>query len=132
MSNKSVGNKFEKDFCMMLMDRDFWVHNMVQNSSGQPADLIAVRRGKAYLIDCKVCASNAFKLSRIEDNQHMAMSYWKDMKNGDGWFAIKFDSGDIYMISHDRLKTISQWKASATKEDVAFFGHPFERWVAKA
>ena len=42
-SNKKLGNTFENEFCEMMFMRNFWVHNLAQNKSGQPADVIAVK-----------------------------------------------------------------------------------------
>ena len=55
-NNKKLGNDFESRFCEILYSEGFWVHNLAQNSAGQPADVIAARNGKTYLIDCKVCS----------------------------------------------------------------------------
>lgn len=128
MSNRSDGNKFEQKFCEILFGKGFWVHNLAQNSAGQPADVIAVRNGKAYLIDCKVCKNNKFPLSRIEDNQHFAMNAWCDSGNGRGWFAMLMDD-EIYMISHFALLLIQQEKRTATKEDIETFGVTLEEWL---
>jgi len=105
-TNKKEGNAFEVEFCNILAEMGFWVHNMAQSQAGQPADVIAVCNGKAALIDCKLCSSKGFALSRIEPNQETAMDYWKDCNNGVGWFAIKFQDR-IFMVSKltiDQLK----------------------------
>ena len=52
MSNKKIGNGFETEFCEKLFQNGYWVHNIAQNAAGQPADVIAVRNGVAFLIDC--------------------------------------------------------------------------------
>ena len=65
MTNKKAGNLFEQEFCEILFENGFWVHNLAQNASGQPADVIAVKKGRALLIDCKVCDTNGFSFSRI-------------------------------------------------------------------
>ena len=53
MSNKKIGNGFEAEFCEKLFQNGYWVHNLAQNAAGQPADVIAVRNGVAFLIDSK-------------------------------------------------------------------------------
>lgn len=85
MTNKKLGNSFESVFCEILFQQGFWCHNLAQNQAGQPADVIAVRDGKSYLIDCKVCSRGRFPFSRIEDNQHTAMRAWQESGNGTGW-----------------------------------------------
>ena len=77
MSNKKIGNGFEAEFCEKMFQNGYWVHNLSQNAAGQPADVVAVKNGVPYLIDCKVCSGKVFSVSRIEDNQRMAMTLWR-------------------------------------------------------
>ena len=130
MSNKSDGNKFEREFCEILFEHDFWVHNMAQNQHGQPADVIAVKDGKAFLIDCKVCStSKGFPFNRIEENQYYAMDYWAIKGNGNGWFAIFFEE-DIYMVSLDTIRMFKVIGHNALKpQDIKDVGVPIERWL---
>lgn len=53
MNNKQSGNEFEREFCEMLSKDGFWSHFMGGSKNVQPADIIAVRNKKAYLIDVK-------------------------------------------------------------------------------
>ena len=53
MSNKKIGNDFEKELCEVLAEYGFWVHNFTQNQDGQPADIIAVK----YALQEKVLTS---------------------------------------------------------------------------
>lgn len=128
-SNKKVGNDFEKELCDMLASEGFWAHNMAQNSAGQPADVIAVRNGKAFLIDCKVCINDTFPFSRIESNQHTAMTLWKQSGNGDGWFALQLSNKDIYMIYHDLMIALSLNQSSIGKDLITHYGLPLARWL---
>lgn len=129
VTNKTMGNRFEKEFCEILFQNGFWVHNMAQTSSGQPADVIAVRNEFASLIDCKVCTHNRFPLSRIEDNQHLAMQIWKERGNGDGWFALLLADNEIYMIPYFHMQSIAKEKSSIGAEDIKAIGTPIARWV---
>lgn len=128
-SNKKIGNDFESEFCEMLFEHNFWVHNLTQNQAGQPADVIAARNGKAYLIDCKVCENDRFPFSRIESNQHTAMRLWKESGNGYGIFALKLDNGEVYMFNHDLMIALSIGQASIGKDMIEHYGTPFGRWV---
>ena len=96
MNNKKLGNSFEQEFCEILFLHGFWVHNLAQNQAGQPADVIAVKNGIPYLIDCKVCTSGTFNKNRIEENQYLSMQLWGDSGNNAGLFAVKFGE-NIYM-----------------------------------
>lgn len=130
MTNKKLGNGFEADFCKILFDNGFWVHNLAQNASGQPADVIAARNGKAYLIDCKVCSSRGFSLSRIEENQDLSMELWKECGNGEGWFAIYYRD-QIAMIPHIGIKALREEKSYMDWIDIQEYGVPLERWLRK-
>lgn len=130
MSNKKLGNDFETEFCEILFEKGFWVHNLAQNSAGQPADVIAVRNGKAYLIDCKVCTNNEFPLSRIEENQTLSMELWSDSGNGMGWFALKIE-GEIVMMNQWVLKALSHEKSVLNIKDIHDNGTSFEKWLKK-
>lgn len=115
MSNKKSGNQFEGELCEILSKHGFWCHNLAQNSAGQPADVIAVKNGFAYLIDCKVCSSDRFVFSRIEENQSLSMELWDECGNGDGWFALKFGD-DIYMVSHAVMTLLGKKHSSVPKD----------------
>lgn len=127
-TNKKIGNDFEREFCDLLAAEGFWVHNLAMNSAGQPADVIAVRNGKAHLIDCKVCAGNKFSLSRVEENQHFAMDLWRDRGNGYGVFAIKMDE-HIYMVDSDVIKYFCKKQTSLNERELFSVGEQFKEWV---
>ena len=128
VTNKKIGNTFEAEFCETLCQYGFWAHNMAQNAAGQPADVIAVKDKTAYLIDCKVCTNNEFPLSRIEENQHLAMEFWKMCGNGEGWFALKVED-EIIMIPHYTMKALSYEKSVLNLTDIQEYGAKLERWL---
>lgn len=130
MTNKKLGNDFEADLCEMLAKEGFWVHNFTQNQAGQPADIIAVKNGNAYLIDAKVCSDNKFPLSRIEENQKNSMELWRDCKNGTGWFAILIED-EVFMMSYTNIKEIQveEDRSTLTLSDIVESGKTFKKWV---
>lgn len=130
MSNKTIGNRFEQDLCEMLSEYGFWCHNMAMTKAGQPADVIAVRNGKAYLIDAKVCSNDEFPLSRIEENQTLAMELWKDRGNGEGWFALKTSNG-VYMLLHMVMQAYTRTHSKLSASEIHELGLPLEKWVMK-
>ena len=103
-SNKTIGNSFEAELCVLLAENGFWTHNLAQNQTGQPADVIAVKNDIAYLIDCKVCENDRFPFSRIEDNQESAMTLWEMRGNANCYFALKDSHDEIYMVHFDDLQ----------------------------
>jgi len=130
MNNKTLGNNFEQELCERLSEYGFWTHNLAMNKSGQPADIIAVRNKVAYLIDAKVCSSRGFALSRVEENQDLAMDLWNNKGNGQGWFALKVQD-EIYMIPHFCIKAYMVQQSSLSIEEIITLSKPLEKWVAR-
>ena len=131
MNNKTLGNNFEQELCEKLSEYGFWVHNLAMNKAGQPADIIAVRNKKAYLIDAKVCSSKGFALSRVEENQELAMTLWDDCGNGQGWFALLVPTGEIYMLPHFCIQAYKCVQSSLSFNEIHELGKPLERWVTR-
>ena len=110
MSNKKIGNDFEAELCEMLSLYGFWCHNLAVKSEGQPADVIAARNGKAYLIDCKVCSTNkGFALSRMEENQELAMTLWKECGISDIFYNIGVIASGCWKIIKAVWGIVSEW-----------------------
>ena len=130
MTNKKLGNDFESQFCDILFENGFWVHNFAQNQDGQPADVIAARNGKTYLIDCKVCSVRGFALSRMEENQDLSMELWKATGNGEGWFAVLIGE-QIVMIPHFTVKALRAKQSYMNELELREYGTPLGKWVAK-
>lgn len=132
MSNKKLGNSFETDFCQLLYQHGFWVHNFVQSKDGQPADVIAVKNGKAYLIDCKVCSNNYFNLGRMEENQINAMTLWEDVGNGNGLFAIRLavDNSILMLTKQECLSLLKEQKQIGFKKLIQL-GKSLNQWLGE-
>lgn len=128
MTNKKMGNDFENRFVEILSQEGYWCHLFAQNQAGQPADVIAVRNGKAYLIDCKVCSNRGFALSRMEENQDLAMEHWKNCGNGAGWFAV-LTGESIFMIPHFTVKGFRKKQAVMSESEMLEYGMPLVKWL---
>ena len=128
MSNKKIGNDFEKKFCEILSERGFWVHNFAQNQDGQPADVIAVKNNTPYIIDCKVCEKGIFKLSRIEENQILSMQHWLNTRNSDAWFALKVND-DILMITYRQAMYVKERQSILDTDEIYERGVLLEDWL---
>ena len=129
MNNKTLGNNFEAELCEKLSEYGYWVHNLAMNKAGQPADIIAVRNKVAYLIDAKVCSSKGFALSRIEENQELSMTLWEESGNGQGWFAIKTPTDEIYMLSHICIQGYKRFQSTLSLSEIYQLGKPLGKWV---
>lgn len=130
-TNKKIGNDFEGEFCEMLSKEGFWAHNLAMNSAGQPADVIAVRNGKAFLIDCKVCSNRGFTLSRIEENQELSMNLWENCGNTYGLFAMLID-GEVYITMATQLLDLRDHGHKVLSvEWFKQWAIPLGKWVAR-
>ncbi len=128
MNNKILGNKFENDFAELLFAHGWWVHLLKQGCAGQPADVIAVKNGRAFLIDCKECSTGRFPLSRMEDNQICAMDLWVSRGNEEPYYALRY-LDEIIMVEDKRLKNLQYTKKSLNWKTVKNIGIPIERWL---
>ena len=132
MNNKQAGNEFEREFCEILAIDGFWSHFMGGNRNGQPADIIAVRNKKAYLIDAKDCKNDRFEFRRIEDNQHMAMRCWEICGNNQGLFALNTSKG-IYMLTYGIVQVLEMANIkSLNMQSIEPYCTPYAEWVVGA
>lgn len=131
MNNKKAGTAFEKEFCSKLAEHGFWVHRFQDNKNGQPFDIIAAKNMKTLVFDCKDCTTETFVLSRIEDNQKLAMKAWQKAGNLYAMFAIKMNE-KIYIVLYDSLMNmIEAGKKQVSEEEIKAMGNLFEPWIAK-
>lgn len=131
MSNKSTGTEFEKEFCNKLAGYGLWAHGLQDNRNGQPFDVIAAKNMKTMVFDCKDCIGKIFALSRIEENQKLAMRAWQKAGNSKAMFAIKMD-GEVYIILYDSLMgLIESGKKQVNKDEIIEIGILFQSWILK-
>ena len=128
-TNRKDGLSFEQELCDKLAAHGFWAHDMTQGSNGQPVDVICARNGIAHIIDCKVCADNRFPFSRIETNQRSSILLWEDCGNSTGYFALKLNTGEIFMVPLYQIVGIESTMSSFNEDDIRIFGTPFDKWV---
>ena len=129
MINKKLGNDFETELCQILADAGYWTHNFANRKNGQPADIIAVKNGKAYLIDAKECTREIFPLKRMEYNQELSMGLWIECGNTTPYFALKARN-EIYMVSYEFIKELAeQGKKQLNLEDMNKYGVRLATWL---
>lgn len=105
--NRIRGMAFENIAAIYLKTKGFWVHQLRQGMSGQPADLIVAKGHYHALIDCKVItASNRFPFSRIEPNQATSMSTFGRKAWEPGWFMLRWPDGIVTMLSMDMIVSL--------------------------
>ena len=127
--NKKLGNDFEKELSEILYDAGYWVHLLNQNKNGQPADIIAVKNVKAYLIDAKECTWEIFPLKRMEYNQELSMGLWIECGNTTPYFALKARN-EIYMVAYTTvMELIRNGKKQLNLEDMNKYGTRLATWL---
>lgn len=127
--NKKLGNKFEKELSEILYNAGYWVHLLNQNKNGQPADIIAIKNKKAYLIDAKVCSLEKFAFKRVEENQHLSMQMFIDCGNTTPYFALKARN-EIYMLSYKTIRDlIKQGKKQLDFAEINKYGTRLNTWL---
>ena len=130
MSNRSVGTGFEREFCGILAKHGFWAHNMAQKAEGQPADVVAAKDGTAFLIDCKVCEKDVFRLDRVEENQELAMGKWLGCGNLGAYFAIKLlTTGEIFMVPFQDIRGMRLRNVKTLKRKDLIMYTTLEMWM---
>lgn len=129
MVNKKLGNDFEQELCEILSDAGCWVHNFANRKNGQPADIIAVKNNRSFLIDAKVCSKDIFQFKRIEDNQQLAMEMWIECGNLSPYFALKARN-EVYMVPYETIKgLIRKGKKQLNIEDMNKYGTRLSYWI---
>lgn len=114
MNNKQIGTEFEQEFCKRMSAKGFWVHFLVPDARGaQPFDVIAAKKGKTLVFDCKTCKANTFNISRLEDNQISAFDLWLKCGNSEPMIAVKHNE-DIIIIGYSYLKKNKSVKLDRT------------------
>ncbi len=107
----------------MLADIGYWVHFIVPDTRGaQPFDIVAVKNGISYAIDCKTCISNTFNISRLEDNQIMAFERWIKCGNTDPVIVVEHND-QIYCVSYTALKAVKKCKLGGSNEKLEDCGN---------
>lgn len=129
-TNRKNGLLFEAELCGEMAAHGWWAHDMAQSAAGQPADVIAVRHNTAVMIDCKVCSGDRFLLSRVEPNQLSAMALWEARGNDHAYFAVKYGSGNVYMIHFQEIDSLAAEDVQSIHEAYAKKCYKtFEQWI---
>jgi Holliday junction resolvase len=103
-NNKEIGTSFERDMVEFLASIGYWVHFIVPDKTGaQPFDIIAVKDGMAYAIDCKTCEADIFSMGRLEYNQITSFERWRKCGNTEPLLAI-FHKGKVFYVTYEELK----------------------------
>ena len=122
-----TGTEFEEYLCRVFQDRGFWALNIPKNRTGaQPFDVIALKGDFGFAVDCKVCSSDRFPLSRVEDNQWSAFELVgrKTCLNSG---IMCFRGSAIYYIPYIMLDRARRAGAASIKLDNNYIFANYER-----
>lgn len=106
VNNKKLGTEFERKVVKQLSESGYWTHFLTPNETGaQPFDIIAVKNGTAYAVECKTLSDkrNVFNVERLEENQIMAFEHWLKCGNTMPYIAI-WHRGRIVFVPYADLK----------------------------
>lgn len=101
MDNKSKGNKFEEDVAAKLASQGLWatVITGAKHTGSQPADIIATKNNKFWIIDCKTLEnkSGTFTIDRAESNQIRAYKKLYSVGSYNYFYYILWNN-DVYAV----------------------------------
>lgn len=100
--NMNFGNMTETMVCDELQKHGYWCHRMKATKSGQPCDIVAIKRNRGILIDAKHCCYPNLNTKRIEPNQRACFEYASGMGIECG-FAIYFE-GNFYWLPWEQVE----------------------------
>lgn len=121
MNNKKSGNKFERDLCNKFFENGIWSRLEYPAEDGsQPFDVKAIYRHNIYVFECKDCKNGYFDLSRIEDNQQVALELLSEnMLSCNILFAFQFGDEWLFVEADDILYELNfERKKRLKKEDI--------------
>lgn len=108
-----------------------WAHCLKDNQNGQPFDVIAAKEMELLMyLTARTAKAGSFRLSRIEENQHNAMSLWSSTgKPSVTLFAIRMQ-GMVILAPYRMLAIMMEsGTKQATRIELMRCGRLFERWI---
>lgn len=101
MDNKIKGNKFEEDVAYKISKQGFWatVISGAKYTGAQPADIIASKNNKFFIIDCKTLENKTgrFTIDRAESNQIRAYKKLYSVGSYNYFYYILWKN-DVYVV----------------------------------
>ena len=125
MSNKKLGNDWEKECIDILGANDFFATKLQEREMGAPFDIIATKNNIFYAIEAKeILRGTIFDLNRIESNQRSSYKRLLKVNSKKYFFFFKTEEGNFVIDA----KTIFSLKKKSidTKS-----GKNIEEWIAK-
>lgn len=108
-----LGNETEEEVAKFFKKNGYWSYITPKKVSGQPVDIIAIKKGVNWLVDAKHLdgKKKSFTFSRVEANQIDAMTYarnFADIKNLGFVICVEDDYSKFFYLSYDKYLEIEQ------------------------
>lgn len=103
MSNKKIGEDFEKEILETLKNNGFWATKLKEKENGGPLDIVATKNNTFFSIEAKnIAKGTKFSKSRIEPNQIMTFKRLFEVGSDKyAYFAFKTEIGVFLLHSSD-------------------------------
>ena len=113
-----TGAEFETQVCKWFKSHGYWALNIPKNKYGaQPFDVLAIKGGEIWAVDCKVCGEKRLPLDRIEDNQWLAFESMTKLTNARCGFMC-WHGGKMNFVEFEDVVAIRKTgRASIKLED---------------
>jgi len=104
------GNDFEKLVLNEFFENGFWVWKL-KNESGTPFDLMSVKKGLAFGIECKHLDKmpKTFRISQLRDNQLIGLDNFTNYGES---FVVFGNDDDIRVIDFKQLAEMGKMPVS--------------------
>lgn len=124
MSNKKLGEDFEKELLNILKENGFWATKLKEKETGGPFDIVATKNNVFFSIEAKnIAKGTKFPKSRVEPNQIMAFKRLFEVGSDKyDYFAFKTEIGVFLLHSSEILKN------DGKNIDVSS-GKPLDEWL---
>lgn len=112
LCNKSLGTSYEKQLCEYLKSKGYWCFLTPYNPNGQPCDVIAIKRNKAFLMDAKHISTHIFSFSNVRPNQASCFEYANTVAEirQTGFAIYSGVTKDWRWLSFETLQALQKYK----------------------
>lgn len=102
MSNKKIGNTWEKECLQILGNNGFFATKLQEKSDGAPFDIVATKDNIFFAIESKEIQNNSkFPISRIEPNQRASYNRLSKVNSNNYFFFFKCPDGNFVLHAND-------------------------------
>lgn len=114
MSNKKIGEDFEKELLEILKLNNFWATKLKEKEIGGPFDIVATKNNLFFSLEAKnIKKGTKFQTSRIEPNQISAFKRLSEVGSSNYSFFVFKAENEVFLIhSKDVINEIKLGNSS--------------------